>query len=204
MRDLYHPKTLELSVDGRPIQDGFGGISRAISLVPQNPEIFATTIMENITLGAEYEHDFVRHFTDIACFTDVAEKLPHGLETSIKEKGVNLSGGQQQRLALSRGLLACHDKDIILLDEPTSSLDTATEMRVYQNIFGAFKGKTIISTIHRLHLLPLFDKIYFFDQGRIAGKGTLQELLSTNAQFQDLWQQGILASEQLASAPNGK
>lgn len=192
IRDLYHPKDLNLSVDGKSIPHGFEGISQTISLVPQNPEIFATTIIDNITLGAEYDMAFVKYFTDMACFSDVAEKLPRKFDTSIKEKGVNLSGGQQQRLALSRGLLACHDKDIVLLDEPTSSLDTLTEMRVYQNIFQEFKGKTIISTIHRLHLLPLFKKIYVFDGGRVVGSGTLNELLSSNQQFQDLWQKSLI------------
>lgn len=189
MRDLYHPRSITLSVDGKVLPQGFEGISRAIALVPQNPEIFATTILENITLGAEYDPAFVRRFTDMACFTDVVESLPHGLDSSIKEKGVNLSGGQQQRLALARGLLACHDKDIILLDEPTSSIDTANEMSIYQNIFREFGGKTIISSIHRLHLLPLFHRIYFFSDGQIIASGSLNELLLTCPEFQGLWQQ---------------
>lgn len=189
MRDLYHPQSLKLSVDGRDVPDGFGGISRAIALVPQNPEIFATTILENITLGADYDLGFVRHFTDMACFTDVVEDLPRKFDSSIKEKGVNLSGGQQQRLALARGLLACHDKDLVLLDEPTSSLDTATEMRVYRNIFREFRDKTIISSIHRLHLLPLFNRIYVFSGGQILASGNLNELLEQCPEFQELWQQ---------------
>lgn len=189
VRDLYHPTIGKLICDGNVITDGFGGISRAIALVPQNPEIFATTILENITLGAEYEMDFVRHFTDMACFTDVVEELPKKFDSSIKEKGVNLSGGQQQRLALARGLLACHDKDVVLLDEPTSSLDTATEMRVYRNIFREFRDKTIISSIHRLHLLPMFDKIYMFSGGRIIASGSLQDLLATCPEFRELWSQ---------------
>ncbi|MEX0919409.1 MAG: ABC transporter ATP-binding protein [Parcubacteria group bacterium] len=189
MRDLYHPSNLELAVDGQTIPDGFAGISRAIALVPQNPEIFATTIRENITLGAEYNMDFVKHFTDIACFTDVVESLPKMFDSSIKEKGVNLSGGQQQRLALSRGLLACHDKDIVLLDEPTSSLDTATEMTVYRSIFREFRDKTVISSIHRLHLLSLFQKVYLFSDGRIIASGSLRDLLSSSPEFQELWQQ---------------
>ncbi|MEY4602319.1 MAG: hypothetical protein RL292_260 [Candidatus Parcubacteria bacterium] len=196
IRDLYHPQKLTLSVDGVVIPGGFEGISRAIALIPQNPEIFATTILENITLGVEYCLSFVLRFTDMACFTDVLKSLPQedndginhgGFGCSIKEKGVNLSGGQQQRLALARGLLACHDKDLVLLDEPTSSLDTATEMDVYQNIFEGLAGKTIISSIHRLHLLPLFDKIYLFDKGKIIGEGTLRELLDTSPEFQHLW-----------------
>jgi len=125
----------------------------------------------------------------MACFTDVVEDLPKKFDSSIKEKGVNLSGGQQQRLSLARGLLACHDKDIVLLDEPTSSLDTVTEMKVYRNIFREFRDKTIISSIHRLHLLPLFHKIYVFSEGRIIASGNLEELLTHCPEFQELWRQ---------------
>ena len=188
MRDLYHPRELILSVDGEVIPQGFEGISRAISLAQQDPEILASSILTNITMGAEHDLDFVLKFTDMACFTDVALSLPKKFNSSIKEKGINLSGGQQQRLALSRGLLACHDKDIVLLDEPTSSLDTITEITVYQNIFREFKGKTIISTIHQLHLLPLFDRICVFDKGEIVASGTLSELLSSCPKFVSLWE----------------
>lgn len=188
MRDLYHPQSLKLSVDGFPIPHGFEGISRAIALVPQNPEIFATTILENVTLGAEYSQELIHRYTDVACFTDVVSSLPKGFESSIKEKGVNLSGGQVQRLALSRGLLACHEKDVVLLDEPTSSLDLGTERTVYRNIFREFSGKTIVSSIHRLHLLPMFDTIYVFSKGKIVGSGTLEELLGSCQEFQELWQ----------------
>jgi ATP-binding cassette subfamily B protein len=195
IRDLYHPTSLNLSVDGRAIPSGFEGIKNAISLVPQDPQLFATTIIENITLGAEHAMDFVRQFTDMACFTEVADALPQQFNTSIKEDGINLSGGQRQRLALARGLLACHDKDIVLLDEPTSSLDAETEMSVYRNIFERFQDKTVISTIHRLHLLPLFDKIYFFHNGKIVGAGTLNELLSSNPRFQKLWQKALFVKK---------
>jgi ATP-binding cassette, subfamily B, bacterial len=186
-RGVYQPQKGELLVDGRGIDEGFNGISRAITLVQQNPEILAWSILRNITMGAEHDLAFVQKFTDMACFTSVVEGLPKKFESSIKEKGVNLSGGQQQRLALSRGLLACHDKDIVLLDEPTSSLDAFTELTVYKNIFREFKGKTIISTVHKLSLLPLFDRIYVFDSGRVVGSGTIQELLQTCPEFIKLW-----------------
>lgn len=188
MRDLYHPQSLTLSVDGQGIPHGFEGISRAIALVPQDPEIFATTILENITLGAEYDTAFVQRFTDMACFSEVVDGLPNKFGSSIKEKGVNLSGGQQQRLALSRGLLACYEKDIVLLDEPTSSLDTVTEMKVYTNILQGFEDKTIISSIHRLHLLPLFDRVCMFEGGRILASGTLAELLASCPKFASMWE----------------
>jgi ABC-type multidrug transport system fused ATPase/permease subunit len=188
MRDLYHPRNLTLSVDGQIIPQGFEGINRAITLVQQDPEILAKTVGENITMGAEYDSNLILKYTNMACFTDVVLNLPKKFDSSIKEKGINLSGGQQQRLALSRGLLACHDKDIVLLDEPTSSLDTITEITVYQNIFREFKDKTIISTIHQLHLLPLFDRICVFDNGQIVGSGTLQELLTSCPKFVSLWE----------------
>ena len=189
VRCLYQPQRLKLLVDGKEIVDGFGGISSAIALVPQNPDIFGTSIGDNITLGAEYDQETVLHFTEMACFTSVLRKLPKGFDSAINERGVNLSGGENQRLALARGLLASKDKSIVLLDEPTSSLDTATEMTVYDNIFSAFPDKTIISSIHRLHLLSKFDQIHFFEDGRIIASGTLEELLTRCPQFQQLWMQ---------------
>lgn len=186
LRDLYHPRSLALAVDGRAIPQGFDGISRAISLIPQDPEIFATTVLENITLGAEYPSDEVCRFTDMACFTDVIASLPSGLLSSIKEKGVSLSGGERQRLALSRGLLASRDKSIVLLDEPSSSMDVENEQKVYRNVFTAFSDKTIVSSIHRLNLLPLFDRIFFFEKGKMT-VGELDGLIATSPGFRTLW-----------------
>ena len=124
----------------------------------------------------------------MARFTDVAERLPKKLDSFIFEKGVNLSGGEKQRLALARGLMACVDKAIVLLDEPTSSVDTKNELEIYHNIFREFKEKTILASVHRLHLLSLFDTIYYFKGGKIIASGTLDELLATSAEFQDLWE----------------
>lgn len=189
MRDLHSPQELKLTIDGAEAPEGFGGIARAIALVPQMPEIFATTVGNNITLGAEYDDETLNRFLEMACFKDVAASLPNGLASSIREKGVNLSGGQMQRLALARGLLACESKDIVLLDEPTSSLDSTTEMAVYRNIFSGFAGKTIISSVHRLHLLGLFDRVCLFEAGEIVAVGSFEELLRRSKPFQALWAQ---------------
>ncbi len=186
LRDLYHPKALELSVDGKSVK-GFSAISDSISLIPQDPEIFATTIRENITLGVEHDDREISRFTDMACFSPIVAELPHGLDSSIVEKGVNLSGGEKQRLALARGLLASMDKDIILLDEPTSSVDFHNELSIYQNIFAAFPAQTIISSIHRLHLLALFDTVHFFQNGRIIASGPVEELKRSSREFRNLW-----------------
>lgn len=183
IRGLYTPQKLELSVDGLNSYEGFDSIARAISLVPQDPEIFASTIISNITLGVEYTERDILEFCKISCFYDVIQFLPNGFESSINEKGVNLSGGQKQRLALTRGLLASKDKDIILLDEPTSSIDPALEEEIYRNILDRFNGKVVISTIHKFNLLGLFDRIIVFNNGKIVGDGNIDYLLSNCPKF---------------------
>ena len=191
IRDLYHTKTLEVMVDGKVAKKGFNDFSDSISLIPQDPEIFATTIRENITLGVEHTDEYIKKFTEIARFADIVERLPYGLDSSIVEKGVNLSGGERQRLALSRGLLASENKEIILLDEPTSSVDFHNELEIYKSIFEAFKGKTIISSIHRLHLLSLFDCIYLLKNGKIVASGNFEDLKQNSKDFGVLWKKYI-------------
>lgn len=197
LRDLYHPQSLTLKLDGMELPEGFKDISDSISLVPQDPEIFSTTIRENITLGVEYPESHLKVYTDMARFSEIVTRLPKGLESSVVEKGVNLSGGEKQRLALARGLLASQGKEIILLDEPTSSVDFDNELTIYKNIFESFPGKTVISSIHRLHLLPLFDTIYFFKRGKIIAQGSFDELQTTSPEFQKLWQKQLAAREAL-------
>lgn len=186
IRELYDPRTLDLYLDGRPVPGGFKAISSEIALIPQDPEIFSTTICENITLGAEWEMSDVIKHTDMACFTNVVEGLPKKWDSMIKEKGVNLSGGEKQRLALARGLLASEDKAIVLLDEPTSSVDVVNEQIIFENIFRAFADKAIICSLHSLHLLPLFDQIYMFENGKIIASGTFEQLMES-AEFKKLW-----------------
>lgn len=186
IRGLYEPKQLRVFVDGKQLKNGFATISHEIALIPQEPEIFATTIKENITVGVDRDLRAIKVFTDMTRFTQVAERLPKKFDSSIVEKGVNLSGGEKQRLALARGLMASEDKAIVLLDEPTSSVDFRNEMSIYQNIFEKFKDKAIVSSIHRLHLLPLFDRIYLFADGKIVASGTFQELLQTES-FKEIW-----------------
>lgn len=188
IRELYHPQHVQVFLDGRLLEHDFQSISADIALIPQDPEIFSTTIRENITVGVNHDPDYLRKFTDMACFTEVAEHLLNKLDSFIFEKGVNLSGGEKQRLALARGLMACDDKSIVLLDEPTSSVDTKNELHIYQNIFDEFKDKTIIASVHRLHLLTMFDTIYYFKGGKILASGTLNGLLASSEEFQELWE----------------
>ncbi|MCK5289954.1 MAG: ABC transporter ATP-binding protein, partial [Candidatus Aenigmarchaeota archaeon] len=146
IRELYTPKHIKLYLDEKLLNNGFKDINKNIALIPQDPEIFSTTIKNNITMGINRKQSYIKKYTDMARFTDVAERLPKKLNSNIVEKGVNLSGGQKQRLALARGLMACEDKSIILLDEPTSSVDFRNETAIYDSIFREFKDKTIISS----------------------------------------------------------
>jgi ABC-type multidrug transport system fused ATPase/permease subunit len=136
---------------------------------------------------------------DTAQLTDVVHQLPNGLQTNIQEKGVNLSGGQKQRLALARGILAAKSSDIILLDEPTSSVDPKTEIRIYERLFEACQGKAVVSSLHRLYLLSYFDYIYVLRAGRVAAHGTFAELKNNSAIFQELWRHQREKAEEQAT-----
>ena len=187
IRGLYPVQTGEVLVDGEKIKGSFKAMESHMALIPQDPEIFNSTIKENITFGLRVQKDTIEKFTDIARVTAVINKLPHKEESLIFEKGVNLSGGEKQRLALARGLLASRARPMILLDEPTSSVDPKNEFKIYKNIFREFKDKTIISSVHRFHLLTMFDKIYLFHRGKIVAEGTFDQLLKTSKLFRQQW-----------------
>ncbi|MEK9151080.1 MAG: ABC transporter ATP-binding protein [Patescibacteria group bacterium] len=187
IRGLYIPAKVSVSLDARELPDGFISMKNDIALIPQEPEIFATTIRENITMGIDRTEDEIRKYMDIARFSAVVERLPHGLDSSVVERGVNLSGGEKQRLALVRGLMASEEKSVILLDESTSSVDAQNEIAIYENIFSTYQDKTIIASIHKLHLLRMFDTIYIFDRGVISAFGNFNHLLQSSPLFAEMW-----------------
>ena len=187
MRGLYTSQKGKVIVDGEELQTKFAPISKTVTLIPQEPEIFTTTIKRNITMGVPYSKKVINKFVRMARFHMVASRLPNKLNTNVMEKGVSLSGGEKQRLALARGLLAVRDSEFILLDEPTSSVDAANELEIYKNIYRNFKKKTIISTVHNLSLLPLFDTIYMFRSGKIIAKGNFWDLMKNSKSFKRLW-----------------
>lgn len=187
LRGLHLPQPgVNLVIDGN-IEKDFCCICNSVTLFPQDPEIFENTILYNITLGLPYTREEVVKACELAQFMEVARQLPNELDTHIQEKGVNLSGGQKQRLALARGILSALNSDIILLDEPTSSVDPRTEAEIYKNIFHAFDDKVIISSIHRLHLLRKFDYVYLLENGRIIDEGTFRDLYKDSFPFHQLW-----------------
>jgi ATP-binding cassette, subfamily B, bacterial len=187
LRGLYEPEQgLKMNIDERKYKDLLL-LNKSVTLFPQEPEIFENTIEYNLTLGLPFEVEDIKQVTDIAQFSEVIEQLPNGLISNIQEKGVNLSGGQKQRLALARGILAARDSQVVLWDEPTSSVDPKTEVMIYENLFEAFQDKAIVSTLHRLHLLRYFDYVYILDKGKIVDEGTFTHLRNNSLIFQELW-----------------
>jgi ABC-type multidrug transport system fused ATPase/permease subunit len=187
IRGLYPVPKGEVIIDGEKVKGKFKALESFMSLIPQDPEIFNSTIKENITFGLKIPKNIMKKYTDLARVTSVINLLPKKEESLVYEKGVNLSGGEKQRLALARGLLASSLRPMVLLDEPTSSVDPKNELKIYKNIFKEFKDKTIISSIHRMHLLTMFDKIYLFQRGKIVAEGTFDELMKTSSLFRQQW-----------------
>jgi len=186
LRGLYEPEAGYLFlVDGQ--ERSLASLNETVTLFPQDPEIFENTIAYNLTLDLPFDAADIAQACQASHFSEVISELPRGLESSVQEKGVNLSGGQKQRLALARGILAAQESEVVLLDEPTSSVDPKTEALIYQRLFTAFSGKAMVSALHRLHLLHSFDYVYVLEQGRIVAQGTLAELRRDSAEFQELW-----------------
>lgn len=186
LRGLYPPQKVKVFCDNKELKNKIQTLKQSVTLIPQDPEIFNETIRYNITMDMFSNQKDLNKAIKMAQFETVVNRLEKGVDTNVQEKGVSLSGGEKQRLALARGILAAKDSDIILLDEPTSSVDSINEKKIHENIFKEFKGKTIISSIHRLHLLNKFDYIYMFDKGKIIGQGTFQEI-KNNPNFKKIW-----------------
>lgn len=187
LRGTQNAHCANVFADGVDLPGGLKHIADATTLMPQDPEIFSDTIGFNLTFGLEVDEDEVREAIRMARFEPVLKRLPSGLETSIAEKGVNLSGGEKQRLALARGIFFARDSEIILLDEPTSSVDPQNERVIYANILGAFPDRCVVSSLHKLHLLDMFDVVYVFHNGEIVEYGEVNEVLAMNGRLSELF-----------------
>ncbi|MEA2064955.1 MAG: ABC transporter ATP-binding protein [Patescibacteria group bacterium] len=187
LRGLHNPDSGEIFCDNKKLKNGLAHLYNQITLIPQEPEIFNSTVKENITMGVNVKKEKLDETIKMSIFNKVVSKLENGLDTNVMEKGVSLSGGEKQRLALARGLLRAEDAEFLFLDEPTSSVDSHNEMAIYENILKKFKDKTIIAAFHRLNLLQYFDYIYYFKNGKIIAQGKFIELLK-NKDFKIIWE----------------
>ena len=156
-------------------------------LIPQEPEIFTENVIYNLTMGEEFDSKEISFFVSLCKLDAVLGKLPLGLYSSLAEKGLNLSVGEKQRVALARGLLRAAGKEVLMLDEPTSSLDPKTEKDIFLGVLYHFSNRTVISSCHRLNLIPLFDRIIFMQQGEVLENGTFEELIEQRGYFFRAW-----------------
>ena len=186
LRGLSHQSDAFMTVDGHAKMP-LSALSGTATLIPQEPEIFENTIRHNITMGIPATQEEINEAIRIAAFDRVVSGLPNGLESDIREKGVNLSGGERQRLALARGVFAIKDSSLILLDEPTSNIDPHTEMLIFQRLLSMLNDRCVVCALHRLHLVRLFDYVYVLNQGRIVEEGTFLDLVNRNGEFARLW-----------------
>jgi ATP-binding cassette subfamily B protein len=183
---LYTPSEVQLHIDGKTF-DSLLPLQAIATLIPQDPEIFENSVGFNITLDLPAEAEEIHTAINLAGFANVLATLPEGLKTDIREKGLNFSIGQRQRLALARGLFAAQQSSLILMDEPTSSVDLPTEKQILENIIDAYPDKAVIISLHRLHLLPHFDSILMLDKGKVVAAGPAKELLATPGPVRDVW-----------------
>ncbi len=197
---LYEPDHATYRIDG-VAHSGLAHLGAVATLIPQDPEVFEASLAYNLSLGRDDSPDAIRRACDIAQLSPVLEALPSGLETGVSERGVNLSGGQMQRLALARGVLAAEASSLLLLDEPTSSIDPVTEALIYENLFAAFSDACIVSSIHRLHLLPRFDMVVLMAGGRVVDAGSLADLLARQPSMRAMCEGAAATPEPERKAP---
>jgi ABC-type multidrug transport system fused ATPase/permease subunit len=185
---LYAPDRVRIEVDGAARAD-LADLASIATLVPQDAEVFEGTLRENLAFGAPVDDAAVASAISIAGLGPLVASLPSGLDTPIAERGANFSGGQKQRIALARGLLAARDSTLVLLDEPTASLDPVSEAEVYAALDRERPDACVVSSIHRLHLLPRFDRVVLMADGAIVDDGTLAALLERSALMRSLWRE---------------
>lgn len=172
----------KLSFDGISSDTiGLDVIRDNVFLVLQNPQLFNSTIRENITLGLHVKENLIQKAIHIAQLKPLISSLENGLDTKVGKHGIKLSGGERQRLSIAR--MVVKNPNIVILDESTSALDVNTEDILFQEIDEYLKGKTTIIIAHRLSTIRSADYIYVLDKGVIVEEGSHEELLQKDGVF---------------------
>lgn len=174
-------------IDGHDIRDITQESLRLnIAYVPQEPMLFHRSLRENIAYGKINATDKeILKAAKQANALEFIERLPHGLDTTVGERGVKLSGGQRQRIAIARAILK--DAPILVLDEATSALDSESEQLIQDALAKLMKGRTSIVIAHRLSTIAKLDRIVVLSDGKIIEQGSHNELLAIDGIYAKLW-----------------
>jgi len=192
---FYDVDSGRVTVDGTDVRDvKLVSLRRAIGIVAQDPFLFSDTVRENIAFGRpDATQEEVEHAARLAQAHDFVTELPQSYETVIGERGITLSGGQRQRIAIARALLL--DPRILILDDATASVDATTEAKIRLGLREVMEGRTTIIIAHRLSTLALADELVVLDRGRIAARGTHDDLIESSPVYREIHEHGLLERE---------
>jgi subfamily B ATP-binding cassette protein MsbA len=183
---FYDPTSGRVLIDGTDITDfTLDGLRSQIAFVLQDTVLFYGSIRENIAYGRpEATDEEITEAATLANAQEFIEKMPHSYDTLVGERGITLSGGQRQRIGIARAVV--RNSPILILDEPTASLDTESEKMVMEALEKLMQGRTVITIAHRLSTIRDADKIIVLDRGLIAEQGTHEELMKKGEMYADL------------------
>jgi ATP-binding cassette subfamily B protein len=193
---FYDPWSGRILIDGQDIRQVTQESLRAqIGIVPQDSVLFNDTIGYNIAYGRDGATDEeIREAASGAAILPFIERLPHGFETEVGERGLKLSGGEKQRVAIARTLLK--NPPILLLDEATSALDTRTEQDILATLRRVSADRTSIAIAHRLSTVADADLIYVLQDGRLFESGSHAQLLKRDGLYADMWMRQLAEREE--------
>jgi ATP-binding cassette subfamily B protein len=189
---FYDATSGRVTLDGVDVREvTLNSLRHAIGVISQDPFLFSATVRENIMFGApDLDDADVERIARLAQAHEFVKQLPDGYDTVIGERGITLSGGQRQRLAIARALAV--DPRVLILDDATASVDASTEARIRIGLREAMRNRTTLIIAHRLSTIALADEIVVLDDGRIAARGTHEELLVTSQVYRDIYEHGLL------------
>jgi ATP-binding cassette subfamily B protein len=184
---LYEATEGNIYIDDHPIYEYTQDHLRdSIAMVLQKNTLFSGTVKENLYWGKEDATDEeLERAVNISCVSEFLDRLEHGYDTELGQGGVNVSGGQKQRICIARAIL--REPKIMILDDSTSALDTATEAKIKEGLEKELPGMTKIMISQRISSIMHADQIIILDDGRINGIGTHDQLLEENEIYQDIY-----------------